>query len=80
MAEPDHIFLNPLPNLMYEEYPAAFQFNYIKPLKHRRIIRKYYPGPVSNVDPIGNSPVIINKVHPLSCFIDICCTSKLTKI
>lgn len=66
MAEPDHIFLKPLPNLVYEEYPAAFPFFYIKPAENEKIIRKFYPeemGPVSNIDPIGNSPVIIKKVH-----------------
>ncbi|KAK4476656.1 hypothetical protein RD792_015816 [Penstemon davidsonii] len=64
MAEPDHIFLNPLPNLSFEEYPAAFPFFYIKPAKYVKIIRKFFPeemGPVTNIDPIGNSPVIIKK-------------------
>ncbi|KAL1564331.1 Hydroxyproline O-arabinosyltransferase rdn2 [Salvia divinorum] len=64
MAEPDHIFLKPLPNLVYEEYPAAFPFFYIKPAENEKIIRKFFPeemGPVSNIDPIGNSPVIIKK-------------------
>ncbi|XBJ25293.1 hypothetical protein VPH35_002985 [Triticum aestivum] len=40
MAEPDHIFVKPLPNLAHEE-----------------------KGPVSNIDPIGNSPVIIQKAQ-----------------
>ncbi|CAN4125044.1 unnamed protein product [Withania somnifera] len=64
MAEPDHIFVNPLPNLAYGDYPAAFPFFYIKPVEHEEIIRKFFPkenGPVTNVDPIGNSPVIIKK-------------------
>lgn len=64
MAEPDHIFANPLPNLARGDHPAAFPFFYIKPAEHEEIIRKYYPeelGPVTNVDPIGNSPVIIKK-------------------
>ncbi|KAH6759822.1 Hyp O-arabinosyltransferase-like protein [Perilla frutescens var. hirtella] len=64
MAEPDHIFLKPLPNLAYEEYPVAFPFFYIKPAENERIIRKFFPekmGPVTNIDPIGNSPVIIKK-------------------
>ncbi|CAI9106174.1 OLC1v1005255C2 [Oldenlandia corymbosa var. corymbosa] len=64
MAEPDHIFLNPLPNLSYQDYPAAFPFFYIQPKENENIIRKYFPeenGPVSNIDPIGNSPVIIRK-------------------
>lgn len=65
MAEPDHIFVNPLPNLAHGELPAGFPFFYIKPEENEKIIRKYYPkesGPVTNVDPIGNSPVIIRKV------------------
>lgn len=65
MAEPDHVFANPLPNLALGDHPAAFPFFYIKPSEHEKIIRKYYPeelGPVTNVDPIGNSPVIIKKV------------------
>ncbi|GFP89920.1 hypothetical protein PHJA_001135800 [Phtheirospermum japonicum] len=64
MAEPDHIFLKPLPNLVYEGYPSAFSFFYIKPIKYEKIIRKFFPkemGPITNVDPIGNSPVIIKK-------------------
>lgn len=31
MAEPDHVFGNPLPNLAKGDYPAAFPFFYIKP-------------------------------------------------
>ncbi|KAL0672659.1 hypothetical protein Bca4012_000639 [Brassica carinata] len=64
MAEPDHVFVNPLPNLAVGGYPAAFPFFYITPEKYENIVRKYYPvemGPVSNIDPIGNSPVIISK-------------------
>ncbi|GLT81760.1 hypothetical protein SLE2022_001940 [Rubroshorea leprosula] len=64
MAEPDHIFVNPLPNLAHGDHPAGYPFFYIKPAEHKDIIRKFYPeenGPVSDVDPIGNSPVIIKK-------------------
>ncbi|TVU22621.1 hypothetical protein EJB05_32334 [Eragrostis curvula] len=64
MAEPDHVFVKPLPNLAHDNDPAAFPFFYITPSEHENIIRKYYPkerGPVTNVDPIGNSPVIIKK-------------------
>lgn len=60
--------MNPLPNLAYGDYPVAFPFFYIKPAEHEEIIRKFFPkenGPVTNIDPIGNSPVIIKKV----CFI-----------
>ena len=65
MAEPDHIFVKPLPNLAHDDDPAAFPFFYITPSEHEKIIRKYYAkerGPVTDIDPIGNSPVIIKKV------------------
>ena len=65
MAEPDHIFVKPLPNLAHGDNPAGFPFFYITPAQHEKIVRKFYPeeyGPVTNVDPIGNSPVIIKKV------------------
>lgn len=68
MAEPDHIFVNPLPNLAYGGHPAAYPFFYIRPDQNEKIVRKFYPeenGPVTNVDPIGNSPVIIRKVESL---------------
>ncbi|KAJ4769318.1 hypothetical protein LUZ62_053575 [Rhynchospora pubera] len=64
MAEPDHVYIRPLPNLSRGDNPAAFPFFYITPTQHEKIIRKFYPeekGPVSNIDPIGNSPVIIKK-------------------
>ncbi|KAG5023706.1 hypothetical protein JHK85_020048 [Glycine max] len=66
MAEPDHIFVNPLPNLTNGNQPAGYPFFYIKPVKHGKIIRKFYPkanGPITDIDPIGNSPVIIQKVN-----------------
>ncbi|KAG2674699.1 hypothetical protein I3760_13G150000 [Carya illinoinensis] len=64
MAEPDHIFLKPLPNLADGIQPAGYPFFYIKPTEHEKILRKFYPkgnGPVTDIDPIGNSPVIIKK-------------------
>jgi len=65
MGEPDHIFVKPLPNLAHGKHPAAYPFFYIKPAENENILRRFYPqdkGPISNVDPIGNSPVIILKV------------------
>jgi hydroxyproline O-arabinosyltransferase len=65
MAEPDHVFVKPLPNLSHGDEPAAFPFFYIKPTENEKILRKFFPeekGPISNIDPIGNSPVIIKKV------------------
>lgn len=76
MAEPDHLFLRPLPNLAHGTKPAGYPFFYIKPAENKKIIRKFYPeekGPVTDVDPIGNSPVIIHKVNSpiahMSCLI-----------
>uniref|UniRef100_A0A804MUJ6 J domain-containing protein n=1 Tax=Zea mays TaxID=4577 RepID=A0A804MUJ6_MAIZE len=43
---------------------AAFLFFYIKPTENDKKLRKFFPeekGPISNIDPIGNSPVIIKK-------------------
>ncbi|KAK4419626.1 Hydroxyproline O-arabinosyltransferase RDN2 [Sesamum alatum] len=37
MAEPDHIFVNPLPNLAHGDHPAAFPFFYIKPAENEKI-------------------------------------------
>ncbi|XP_021734230.1 hydroxyproline O-arabinosyltransferase 3-like [Chenopodium quinoa] len=62
MGEPDHLFVKPLPNLAQGKNPAAYPFFYIKPEENEKIIRKFYPvGSISNVDPIGSSPVIIAK-------------------
>lgn len=66
MAEPDHVFIKPLPNLATEDMPAAFPFFYIVPKNNEDVLRKFYPkdmGPITNIDPIGNSPVIIKKVR-----------------
>ena len=65
MAEPDHVFIRPLPNLATEEMPAAYKFFYIVPTENEENLRKFFPvekGPITNIDPIGNSPVIIKKV------------------
>ena len=65
MAEPDHVFIRPLPNLATEDMPAAFKFFYIVPTENEEVLRKFFPkekGPITNIDPIGNSPVIIKKV------------------
>ncbi|KAL0413533.1 UNVERIFIED_CONTAM: Hydroxyproline O-arabinosyltransferase RDN2 [Sesamum radiatum] len=52
------------PKLGLRWIPVAFPFSYIKLTKNEKIIRKFFPeemGPVTNIDPIGNSPVIIKK-------------------
>lgn len=72
MSEPDHIIVKPIPNLAKDGLGAAFPFFYIEPKKYEKVLRKYYPeerGPVTNIDPIGNSPVIVGKV----CF---CCVER----
>ncbi|KAF8082489.1 hypothetical protein N665_0822s0002 [Sinapis alba] len=64
MSEPDHIIVKPIPNLVKDGFGAAFPFFYIEPKKYEKVLRKYYPeerGPVTNIDPIGNSPVIVGK-------------------
>ncbi|CAI5459528.1 unnamed protein product [Closterium sp. Yama58-4] len=64
MAEPDHIILKPIPNLASDMLPAAFPFFYIVPKDQERFLRRWYPaekGPITNIDPIGNSPVILKK-------------------
>ncbi|RZS00729.1 hypothetical protein BHM03_00030483, partial [Ensete ventricosum] len=46
---------------------AAFPFFYIEPKKFESVLRKYYPedrGQIADIDPIGNSPVIIEKLVP----------------
>lgn len=65
MAEPDHLIVKPIPNLSRDGRAAAFPFFYIEPKKYEKVLRKFFPekeGPITNIDPIGNSPVIIEKV------------------
>lgn len=65
MAEPDHIIVKPIPNLSRDGLGAAFPFFYIEPKKYESTLRKFFPvekGPITNIDPIGNSPVIVGKV------------------
>ncbi|KAJ4867666.1 hypothetical protein Rs2_50788 [Raphanus sativus] len=69
MSEPDHVIVKPIPNLAKDGFGAAFPFFYIEPKKYEKVLRKYYPeerGPVTNIDPIGNSPVIedLKKIAP----------------
>ncbi|XP_078157930.1 hydroxyproline O-arabinosyltransferase 1-like isoform X2 [Carex rostrata] len=64
MSEPDHIIVKPIPNLSVDGHAAAFPFFYIEPQKYELVLRKYFPeqkGPINTIDPIGNSPVIIEK-------------------
>ncbi|XP_031102459.1 hydroxyproline O-arabinosyltransferase 1-like [Ipomoea triloba] len=64
MAEPDHIIVKPIPNLSKDGHGAAFPFFYIEPEKFESVLRKFFPeekGPITNINPIGNSPVILGK-------------------
>ncbi|KAL6980236.1 Hydroxyproline O-arabinosyltransferase 1 [Sarracenia purpurea var. burkii] len=64
MAEPDHIIVKPIPNLSRDGLGVAFPFFYIEPKKYESVLRKFFPedkGPITNIDPIGNSPVIVGK-------------------
>lgn len=65
MAEPDHLIVRPIPNLSKDGLGAAFPFFYIEPTNYESTLRKFFPpdkGPITSIDPIGNSPVIIEKV------------------
>lgn len=65
MSEPDHIIVKPIPNLAKDGLGAAFPFFYIEPKKYESQLRKFFPedkGPITNIDPIGNSPVIVGRV------------------
>ncbi|EPS66914.1 hypothetical protein M569_07861, partial [Genlisea aurea] len=64
MAEPDHLIVKPIPNLSVDGFAAAYSFFYIEPQRFENILRRYLPreyGPITEIDPIGNSPVIIHK-------------------
>ena len=65
MSEPDHIIVKPIPNLSRDGLGVAFPFFYIEPKTYESVLRKYFPeekGPITKIDPIGNSPVIVGKV------------------
>lgn len=65
MAEPDHIIVKPIPNLSRDGFVAAFPFFYIEPKKFESVLRKFFPeerGRITNIDPIGNSTMIVLKV------------------
>ncbi|CAA0841970.1 Unknown protein [Striga hermonthica] len=64
MSEPDHILVKSIPNLSRDGLGAAFPFFYIDPKKYENVLRKFFPeenGPITKIDPIGNSPVIVGK-------------------
>ena len=64
MAEPDHLFLRPMPNLMQGDKSAAAFFVYMKPFEYPDLVRKFL-GPVSDeevaqIPRIGSSPTFIS--------------------
>lgn len=66
MAEPDHLYLRPLDNLMQGRTPAAFPFFYINPKGFPELIRRFAGAHLTDeeieaMDPIGSSPVFIHK-------------------
>lgn len=67
MAEPDHIYLRPIPNFMKGDAPAAFPFFYIEPAsKANSALTQQFTGPLTQreleqIAPIGNSPTFMNK-------------------
>eukprot|EP00879_Flechtneria_rotunda_P031166 GHRR01034020.1.p1 GENE.GHRR01034020.1~~GHRR01034020.1.p1 ORF type:complete len:303 (+),score=76.00 GHRR01034020.1:478-1386(+) len=69
MSEPDHIFLQPIPNFMQrDDRPAAFPFFYIEPHKDENLptVAKFVPGhtitkaDAETIAPIGNSPTFLS--------------------
>ena len=67
MAEPDHVYIKPIPNLMVGERPAAFPFFYIEPSRWPTLVKRFVGNDkmtaqdIEKVDPIGSSPVFIRK-------------------
>ena len=63
MGEPDHIFLEPVPNWATPTKPASFPFFYINFEEQPDLVRKWNKRrvPVNMLPPIGNSPTIIHK-------------------
>ena len=67
MAEPDHVYIKPIPNLMIGERPAAFPFFYIEPSRWPTLVKRFVGNDkmsaqdIEKVDPIGSSPVFIRK-------------------
>ncbi|KAL3360930.1 hypothetical protein AABB24_014049 [Solanum stoloniferum] len=62
MSEPDHVIVKNIPNLSKDGLGAAFPFFYIEPKKYESVLRKFFPqqnGPITDIDPIGSSPVIV---------------------
>jgi len=67
MAEADHLFLRPLPNMMNGEAPGAALFTYIVPENYGPIVRKFVgqitDAELKTVPHIGNSPTFVSIKH-----------------
>ena len=63
IAETDHVLMKPLPNLAPVGKAAAFQFGYMHAGPgHQSVIDRHAPGTSwRNVQPVGPSPLIIEK-------------------
>ena len=63
IAETDHIFTIPIPNMATPKHPRAFKFGYMGPNPDfKRIIERHWPGGnYLDVQSMGPSPVIIHK-------------------
>ena len=63
MAEPDHIFLDAVPNWASPTKPASFPFFYIDFHEKPDLVKRWNKQhvPVDMLPPIGNSPTIIHK-------------------
>ena len=63
IAETDHIFTLPIPNMATPTRPRAFHFGYMGPNPdHKDVIERVWPGgDYTKVQPMGPSPVIIHK-------------------
>jgi hypothetical protein len=77
MAEPDHLYLRPIPNLMKGRRPAAFPFFYINP-KAREVIEKKHSSDV--VPPPPPPPVCMRGLLRTSTQPTLSCSSSFARL
>ena len=82
IAETDHLFTLPIPNMATPTRPRAFHFGYMGPNPDfRDVIERVWPGgDYTKVQPIGPSPVIIHKDQFASFVSDFNNTSVALKL
>ena len=82
IAETDHIFTLPIPNMATPTRPRAFHFGYMVPNPDfKDIIERAWPGgDYTKVQPMGPSPVIIHKDQFASFVSDFNDTSVALKL